>query len=102
MPTIPPDFYVPYNLDEFVQAFNNRSAEDFGRSMKNLHDGIAQAYQDISGAINEGVDYEASDSEPVPNDGHLLVWKDTGAGVGDPTHFILFNDGGTVIKWPSS
>lgn len=50
---------------------------------------------------NEKLRYIPQNAKPTPEQGQLLVWKDTDAGAGQSTHYLLFNDSGTVISWDS-
>ena len=34
-------------------------------------------------------------------DGQMLVWKDADATMGNPTHFLVYNDGGTIVTFAS-
>ena len=43
----------------------------------------------------------AQADKPTPDEGEVLLWKDTGAGSGDPTHYIVWRFRGEVITFAS-
>lgn len=47
------------------------------------------------------IGYVAQDAKPTPVAGAFTVWKDTDATGGNPTHFLVYNDGGTVVTFGS-
>ena len=47
------------------------------------------------------VGYVSQAAQPTPIDGAFTVWKDSDATTGNSTHFLVYNDAGTVITFAS-
>lgn len=48
--------------------------------------------------------YFSQNAEPTTTDieaGQTAVWKDADAATGQPSHYIVYNDGGSIIAWKS-
>ena len=48
------------------------------------------------------VQYISQNAQPTPEVGQIMVWKDADAASGQPSHYLLYNDTGTIAKWTSS
>lgn len=90
--SVPPDLYIPFDYDFVADAIKKRSGDDVAQAFKILHDAILELYATLANAVNNGPDYVEAATQPTPDDGCLLVWKDTTTG----TYYLLFNDGGTI------
>lgn len=40
-------------------------------------------------------------AQPTPEDSRMVVWKDSDAAGGQPTHYLVYNFGGTVVTFAS-
>jgi len=70
--------------------------------LKGLLKILRSAISDIHNVVNlNSIDYVAQDAKPTPRTGQLLVWKDTDAGAGNPTHYLVYNDGTGVVTFAS-
>jgi hypothetical protein len=90
-----------FPLDE--EKIKSRDPEQRYYYFKTLIKKLNDIYSKIANAVNqnEKLRYISQNSKPTPNKGELLVWKDTDAGTGQSTHYLLYNDSGTVISWDS-
>ena len=93
-------FNVPWNVEALEKLTKNTEVIGY---FKNLVLALRRIYSDIANVVNqnEHLQYIAQDAQPTPKAGQLLVWKDTDAGVGNSTHYLIFNDDGTEILWGS-
>lgn len=59
--------------------------------------------QHIYGVINnQEIAYISQNDQPTPGEGRWNIWKDADATSGNPSHYIVYNDGGTVVVWAST
>jgi hypothetical protein len=91
---------IPWNSEALNKLTRNQEVIGY---FKNLVLELRRMYTDIARAVNQNVNlqYIAQDAQPTPETGQLLIWKDTDAGAGNPTHYLTYNDGGTIILWGS-
>ena len=47
------------------------------------------------------VDEVTQASQPTPEEGRMYVWNDSNAASGQPTHYLVYNMGGTVVTFAS-
>jgi len=95
-----PDYErFPFQEDKIVEGDHEELAE----YLKILIRRLQELYGDVVSVINQNqfIDYVAQDSQPTPEQGRLIVWKDTDATTGNPTHYLVYNDGGTVVTFKS-
>lgn len=67
---------------------------------------LQKMYSDLANAINYNENfskprYYSQPSMPIPSEGELLVWKDSDASSGYSSHYLVYNDGGTIITFAS-
>ncbi|MFP4086638.1 MAG: hypothetical protein ACLFUL_07580 [Desulfobacteraceae bacterium] len=77
--------------------------QDLAAYMKALVRALRTMYSNIARVVNQNsVEYVSQDSRPTPSEGQMMVWEDSDAGAGEPTHYIVYTsrDGGT-ITFPS-
>lgn len=56
----------------------------------------------IADVVNfNSVDIIESNTQPLIVAGRLTLWKDTNAGVGQPTHYLIMNDGSSTVTFAS-
>ncbi|MAH50916.1 hypothetical protein CMI37_34185 [Candidatus Pacearchaeota archaeon] len=71
---------------------------EFARNVERLRNRIAEVV-----SFNR-VLYYSQNGEPSTTDvedGQIAVWKDADAASTNPTHYIVYNDGGTIVTWAS-
>jgi hypothetical protein len=67
---------------------------------------LTESYEDLANAINYNADHHkprtvAQDNKPTPEKNEILLWQDTDASSGNPTHYIVWNHDGTVLTFAS-
>jgi len=97
--TLPETKNIPYQ-EEKVLSEDHKQLGEYLKLMVRIH---REMYEEISTTanLNEKPEYVAQDDQPTPEKGKLIIWKDTDAGAGNPTHYLVYNDGGTVRTWGS-
>ena len=76
--------------------------KDIQHIISNIVKSISDIDNDHLDAINfNAIKYISQNGPPTPSDGELYLWKDADAGAGTPTHYIVYNDGGTVRTFRS-
>jgi len=90
---------VPIKREKII----SEDDEVFYDYMKNVFRRINSMFTDLVDSLQWTPQYYAQDTEPSPDSRELVVWKDTSATSGDPTHYIVTKtpDGNTV-KFPSA
>ena len=59
-------------------------------------------FDELRRVINfNAVECISQDDRPTPQPGQLLVWKDTDASTGSPTHYLVYNDGTDIVTFAS-
>jgi hypothetical protein len=98
---LPSNITIPWNSEALNKLTRNPDAIGY---FKNLVLSLRKMYGDIARAVNqnENIQYVAQDAQPTPSLGQAMVWKDTDAGAGNSTHYLCFNDGGTIVLWGSN
>lgn len=99
---IPPNKEIPPGEAEVKSESGYRLWVYFKKLFSYLDD----VYDDISNAVNYNDDHHtpkivAQTSQPTPNKGELVLWQNTGATSGDPTHYIVWNHSGTILTFAS-
>lgn len=99
MRTLPETQKFPYQEDKIT----SRDHQDLADYLKNLIVKLQNLYSEVADVVNQNrfPDYISQDAQPTPDEGQLMVWKDSDATTGNPTHFLVFNDGGTIRTWGS-
>jgi len=63
---------------------------------------LSQMYNKIIQVMNRNVTkYVSQNSQPTPLDGETYIWKDADATSGNSTHYLVYNDNGTVVTFAS-
>ena len=62
--------------------------------LQRLTNDISEMYKEIATKYNLGVEYSDDAAQPTPAEGQLLVWNKPS----DNSFWLLYNDGGTVVK----
>jgi len=99
MATIPAARIIPWK-EEAILSGNPEELADY---LKLLIRELRSMYEEIANVVNlnEKPEYVAQDAQPTPEKGKLIIWKDTDAGAGNPTHYLVYNDDGTIRTWGS-
>jgi len=92
---------IPWNSEALNKLTRNQEVIGY---FKNLVLGLRRMYTDIARVVNQNANFQyiAQDAQPTPSLGQAMVWKDTDAGAGNSTHYLCFNDGGTIVLWGSN
>lgn len=86
----------------FIARPPPRTFEEVGQQLRDLLLLLDTFQQLVARVVNYNeVTYVSQNDPPTPLDGRLMVWKDADAGVGNPTHYLVYNDGGTVVTFGS-
>ncbi|MFB0522095.1 MAG: hypothetical protein ACETWD_11805 [Desulfatiglandales bacterium] len=99
MPFLPEYERFPFQEEKIT----GEDHEDLADYLKNLIKRLQELYGEVATVVNRNqyIEYVAQASQPTPAQGMLIVWKDTDAGTGTPTHYLVYNDGGTVVTFKS-
>lgn len=87
-----PSFYLR-SVDlpkEVYDAVNNLIA-----SLRTLHVDIVKAFN------FNAVEFISQNSQPIPEEGRMILWHDADATAGNPTHYIVVKMNGTVRTFRS-
>lgn len=83
--------------------FRGIKDEEMQASFRSLLSLIEQMRARLAIVLNNNtVQYVSQNDEPTLDDGRWTIWKDADAASGQPSHYLLYNDGGTTVKWTSS
>ena len=93
---------IPWKREDIVAKDRERLA-DFLKKIVRL---LQEMWKDLVNTINYNAEhhhprYVSQDAQPTPDDGEIVVWKDADATSGNSTHFLVYNDGGTVVTFAS-
>lgn len=99
---VPPSRQIPPG-EQDVKSGKPRRLWDY---FKKLISYLTDSYEDIANAINYNDDHHtprifAQANQPTPNKGEIVLWQDTDAASGSPTHYIVWNHDGTVVTFAS-
>jgi len=93
---------VPPRLPWKEQDIKAGNPELLTYYLKGLIKRLKSVISEIHTVVNlNAIDFVAQDDQPEPRSGQLLVWKDTDAGTGDPTHYLVYNDGTDIVTFAS-
>lgn len=99
-----------HNLSTSLIKFEHRdlgggSQSPLNRFTRSLINKLNKLTTELIKVINkQSIKYFAQDSAPTTSqlsDGRMALWKDTDAGGGSPTHYLVMNDAGTIITFAS-
>ncbi len=67
---------------------------------------VVRAIEDLRKLLITVINFNAitltsSGSQPTPAEGAMLMWEDTGATTGQPTHYIVATFGGNTVTFAS-
>ena len=63
---------------------------------------LDEMLDDITEVVNfNSWPYVSQDTAPTPEVGQAMVWKDSNATSGNSTHFLVYNDDGTIVTFAS-
>ena len=73
---------------------------------REIVDELARAFETLRTVVREAVNfnrvqYVSQNAQPTPDAGAFMVWKDADATSSNPTHYLVYNDGGTVVTFAS-
>lgn len=99
---VSPTKQVPWGRQEILDGKPERLLDYFKKLIRYLR----ESYETLARAINYNSDHitpsvVAQDSKPTPNTGEMVLWQDTDAAAGDPSHYLVINHGGTVVTFAS-
>ena len=91
--------HIPLDEDKI----KSRDPQERYYYFKNLIKKLNDVYSKVANAVNqnEKLRYVAQDAKPTPNIRELIVWKDTDAGAGESTHYLVYEDNGTTVTFKS-
>lgn len=100
MAKLPVTHKIPWKAQD-IEKGDPKELADY---MKSLIRSLRDMYADISRVVNlNAVEFVSQNSQPTPSEDRLMVWKDTGAGAGDPTHYLVYtNRDGDTVTFPSN
>jgi len=88
-----PDIRLDKNQIPDEQLFN--ALDNFVRSIETLRKTLVEA-------INfNSISFVSQASQPTPAAGEWILWKDSDAGSGQPTHYIVASDGTDTVTFAS-
>ena len=63
---------------------------------------LDEMLDDITEVVNfNSWPYVSQATAPTPEVDQAMIWKDSNATSGNPTHFLVYNDGGTIVTFAS-
>lgn len=79
--------------------------EDFD-SLKESLRSLLLVVRGLKADYTEAINYNAvtevtQATRPTPETGRMLVWNDSDATAGQPTHYLVYNFAGTVVTFAS-
>ncbi len=87
--------FPPLDLKEIT----TNTFKSFTRNLVDVLEGLRLHIVDV---VNfNSIDYISQAAKPTPSVGAMTIWKDSDATTGNPTHFIVYNDAGTVVTFAS-
>lgn len=81
--------------------------EDFGSQrtfsgIQKLTRVINNMRKEIVKVVNHNaVEFVSQNDQPTPSSGQMMVWEDADATAGNPTHYIVYNDGTNTVTFAS-
>ncbi len=93
-------------LVSFQQGYLNFNyknlTEDIRVLVRVLLRDTRRQYLDLGKTINfNSIQHVSADAQPTPAENRMLIWNDTDAGAGQPTHYLVVNFGGSVVTFAS-
>jgi len=97
---VSPTKQVPWGREDILSGKPKRLLDYVKKLIRYLN----ESYEALAQAVNYNAEHHtprqvAQDSRPTPEDGELIVWQDTDAGSGSPTHYLVVNHGGTIVTF---
>lgn len=97
-----PSKQVPWWREDILSG-DRRALLDY---MRKLVTWLMDTYEAIARTVNYNESHVVMPSvkqtaKPTPNPGEIVLWNDTDAPSGSSTHYLVVNDGGTVITFAS-
>lgn len=99
---IEPSKQVPWGREQILSDEPDRLLDYFKKLIRFLN----EAYEALAQTINYNADHIGpriieQGAQPTPDKGELVLWKDTDAAAGAPTHYLVMNNSGTVVTFSS-
>lgn len=70
--------------------------------LESLFEQLRRLRRDIVEVVNfNAVTVVSQDGQPSPSSGEMTLWKDTDATSGQPTHYLVMNDGSSTVTFAS-
>lgn len=72
------------------------------RGIQNLVRVLQKMHKEIVKVVNNNaVTFVSQNDQPSPGSGQMILWKDADATAGQPTHYIVYNDGTDTVTFAS-
>lgn len=63
---------------------------------------LESKYVALARSVNKNsISFVSQNDAPTPAAGKMMVWKDADATAGQPTHYLVYNDGTSVVTFAS-
>lgn len=90
----------------FRDALMSRDPRELTDYVRKLITWLIRTYESIARAVNHNEVHITptavqQTTRPTPGVGELVVWKNTAATTGQSTHYLVVNEGGTVVTFAS-
>jgi hypothetical protein len=95
MAKLPVTHKIPWKAQD-IESGDHKELTDY---MKSLIRALQAMHEDIARVVNlNAVEFVSQAGQPTPSEGRLMVWKDSDAATGQPTHYLVYTtrDGATV------
>lgn len=97
-----PTKQVPWGREDILSDEPKRLLNYFKKLIRYLN----ESYEALAEAVNYNDDHITpriieQDGKPTPDKAELVLWKDTDAPAGSPTHYLVMNHNGAIITFAS-
>lgn len=76
--------------------------EDPEAFVRRLSDTLEELRRYVAEVVNfNSADFVSQNAQPTVESGEMKIWKDTDATSGQPTHYIVYNDGTDTVTFAS-
>lgn len=99
---VTPTKQIPWGREDVLSGEPRRLLDYFKKLIRCLN----ESYEALALAVNYNEGHVTpriieQNAKPTPEKGELVLWKDADASAGQPTHYLVINENGTIITFSS-
>ena len=96
---------ISYDFPKFVDTIVSTIKDNALKSVfRNLTRELEKFHTEVTKVVNvnkTAITFVSQNDAPSPGEGEIYLWKDADATSGNPTHYLIANDGTSTVTFAS-